>query len=437
MEQKSRINLRAIRDYRKMNIPFLVVFLLLSAYGLLMLFSASIAVSFAREGTATDMVVKQAIISGAGLIAALIIAFMVRIRLFNKPIWRHLIYGLGTFFLVLVWLFGETINGAQRWLFIGPISFQPSEFAKLASVLFLATYFAEMKKKRRRGMFRRVKLHLETLYEAWIDFVKPALMMALWFVMILIQPHVSGALIFSLIVIFMFAMSGMPKRSFVTGCIIMLILILVAALILALAWPLFRKDTLPVFISERFAHAFGRVSTYQNPDEASRDDILQIEQARIALGSGGIYGIGLGRSVQKLNWLPESHNDYILPIIGEELGFFGTMVCLVLFVFFFIFGIGIAVRSATPMTALVAAGYTFLITLQALLNFGVATQILPATGISLPFFSSGGTANFFFMIAAGMILCVSKSGQQEDPDIANMLMSEASRNSKNQKRPSR
>lgn len=413
--------LDALADYKKVYLPLLITFLVLSTYGLVMLFSASLAVSYAREGGATALFLKQAGISGFGLVVALFVALVIPIRVFNRPIIRYLVYAVVTVLLLAVPFVGTTVNGARRWIFFGSVSIQPSELAKLAAIFFLATYFSERRKKHRLKRVHKVKPRWQNLYNAFVDVTLPALMVILWIVLILIQPHFSGAVIMGLVMVFMFITEGFSVKILMRGAAILLFILLIAAVLLMVIGPIVTSQSIGDFVETRFAHVINRLATFANPEEANPDEVRQVEQARIALGSGGLFGVGLGRSVQKLNWLPESHNDFILAIIGEELGFVGTFICLLLFILFFVFGVVVTVRAATPMTTMIAAGYTFLITIQALLNFGVATHILPTTGISLPFFSYGGTANFFFMLAGGMILCVSKSGKQEDSEIAQFL----------------
>lgn len=146
--------------------------------------------------------------------------------------------------------------------------------------------------------------------------------------------------------------------------------------------------------------------------KADEDDTYQIEQSIIAIGSGGMTGVGFGNSRQKYMYLPEAHNDYVYSIICEELGFVGGLTIMLLFWAFALTGFMVAWQADSLFTRILVTGYTSLLTLQAFLNIGVATGAIPPTGITLPFFSYGGTANFFFMIAVGMILSVSRSGRK-------------------------
>jgi len=297
---------------------------------------------------------------------------------------------------------------------LGFVSFQPSELAKIGAVFFLAGYFA-----RRQRVRQREKVSLAR--QAFLDVTLPAILIAVWIFLTLIQPHLSGALIITLISLVVFFLADIPVKSRLAGLTQVVVLLLVVALIAGFGYPLITKQSPVDFVNDRFAHVFRRVGTYRDRDSASLDDRMQIEQAELALGSGGLTGKGLGRSVQKLNWLSEAHNDFILPVIGEELGFIGVALIVLLFLFFLGAGLLIARRASSPMAMLIASGNSILIAVQAFLNMAVSVSLVPTTGVSLPFFSYGGTANIFFALAAGLVLCVSKSGVQTDPELARLI----------------
>ena len=245
--------------------------------------------------------------------------------------------------------------------------------------------------------------------------------MGVWLILIVLQPHVSGFIIMSAIILSVFIAAGIPWKSWLSGLLQLLPILLALIVILSAVFPQWKGVTLQEFVDEKFAHAQNRLDTHNNPDEATSDDIHQVRQAKIALGSGGLTGVGLGNGRQKFNYLPEAHNDYVFAIIGEELGFLGTTCVLALFLAFLIIGLDIAGRAERPFAGMLAIGYTILISLQALLNMAVAAQVIPATGISLPFFSFGGSSNLFFIVAAGMILCVSRSGQKSSSYVRTFL----------------
>lgn len=411
--------------FRKMDLPLLIIALILCTFGLVMMFSSSISISFARTGDSSSALIsKQIGITGGALLASIFMARFIRLNFFRRRWFRNALYIAVTIFLTLVLIRGQTINGAKRWLDLKIFTFQPSEAAKIGAVLWLSLELEHQKQQMQKlknkwrdpwQKFWRQGRHLLT----W-----PACKMLVWFGLIIVQPHFSAALIFSIIVFAMFLFAGLQRSVWISGSLQLVAILLIIELLLLIMLPWFTGMSNSDFLSRRFAHVFRRLDAYKDPVSASADDIMQIRQAQIALGSGGLTGVGLGRSVQKMNWLPEAHNDYVLAIIGEELGFLGTAFILLLFVAFMFRGFSVALTARSRAGLMIAAGYTFFLVLQALINFGVAVNLLPATGISLPFFSSGGTANAFFIFAAGMILLVSKWDQKENPELSHILVRE-------------
>ncbi|NLN59243.1 MAG: FtsW/RodA/SpoVE family cell cycle protein [Deltaproteobacteria bacterium] len=431
-------------SHRHMSLAFFLVWLVLICYGLLMMFSASYGVSFIQsssemrnqlgadpsspvravlEADATAMARKQLYLTLAGTLIAVLLGAFTSFRQLTRPAFRTLLYVFVTASLFYCMWKGMTINGARRWIDLGFVSFQPSELAKIGAVFFLAGYFSQRQRKRRAN--EAVKAGGgpgQSLFrQAFFDVTLPAILIAVWIVLTLIQPHLSGALIIGLISVLIFILADIPIKSRLTGLFQLVVLVLIFAFIAGAAFQLITKQSSIEYVNDRFAHVFKRVGTFQDREAASLDDRMQIEQAEIALGSGGLSGKGLGKSVQKLNWLSEAHNDFILPVIGEELGFIGVAAIILLFLSFLIFGILIARRAASQMAMLVAAGNTILVAVQAFLNMAVSVSLVPTTGISLPFFSYGGTANLFFALASGLVLCVSKSAVRQDPALVGIV----------------
>jgi cell division protein FtsW len=403
-----------------MNGMLLIVVLIMISFGLVMLFSASMSDGYANYGgNSMYYVLKQASITAFGLILAMIIAIGFKVSFFDKFLFSILLYVLTSGLLLYVKFAGQVINNARRWLMIGSFTLQPSELAKLASVFCLAGYFSWINRKRAAGKLKKKGPIRQWLFDGWADILVPGIFMLVWLVLILWQPHLSGFIIMSFIILTVFLASGRPLRSWLSGITQAILILLVLAMLAAAVVPVYLKSKdmdvkdLGTLVEENFAHVEKRIDMFLNPDEASDDDTYQINQAIIAIGSGGLTGVGLGRGRQKYNYLPEAHNDYVFAIIGEELGFFGTLSVLILFVIFLIIGVGISVKARNNYSAVLAAGYTGLISIQALLNIGVATRTLPATGISLPFFSYGGTSNLFFLISIGFLLAVSRTGQRD------------------------
>ncbi|HHX19225.1 MAG TPA: FtsW/RodA/SpoVE family cell cycle protein [Clostridiaceae bacterium] len=454
--QKTVLGYKQFSSHRRMSLVFLFVWLVLIAFGLMMMFSASYGISFVQsssamraqwrqsgaldpsspvgvilEADATKLARKQALYTVVSAAAAIAFAMLVPFRQLTRPSFRWIIYVVITFALLYTIVAGQSFNGAKRWLTIAGITFQPSELAKIGSIFFLASYFSDRRKARlredavarashadsRTGRAKRPSLMKQAFKEvAW-----PGLLMFIWIGMIVVQPHLSGAIILASICLVVFFFAQMPLKIRLAGFTQLLVIVLIICIAAGFVFQAVTQRSPVAFVSERFAHASRRLDTFQNRDAVSEDDRMQIEQAEIALGSGGLTGKGLGKSVQKLNWLSEAHNDFILSVIGEELGFLGVVAVIVIFIVFLVAGLYIAKRAATHMAMLVAAGYTFMIVWQAFLNMAVAASLIPATGISLPFFSYGGTANIFFSLAAGLVLCVSKSGTKQNRELARIL----------------
>jgi len=319
--------------------------------------------------------------------------------------------------LVLIPQLGVERGSARRWLHIplgaSSVSFQPSELAKLAAVFCFAGYTSWVRRRRAAGKIRARSAARQFFLDGFVDILFPGFALLLWVGLILWQPHLSGAVIMCFITLTVFLSSGIRFRSFLSGFTMVMVLLMIVALLAVTVLPaVVPQDKLKAMIQENFAHVEKRIDTFLNPEDASSDDLLQINQSIIAIGSGGLTGLGLGEGRQKYNYLPESHNDFVFAIIGEELGFAGTVSVVLLFVLFLIFGVSVAIGAANPFSTILASGYTLLIVVQAFLNIGVTTRVLPTTGISLPFFSYGGTANMFFLLAIGFVLCVSRSGQR-------------------------
>ena len=463
--QETVLGYKQLSSHRRMSLVFLFVWLILIAYGLMMMFSASYGISFVQSGSAmraqsqqvgtsdlsspirmiweadaTKLAKKQASYMIGGALAAILFALIVPFRQLTRPSLRWIVYIAVTLSLAYTFFRGESFNGAKRWMTIAGITFQSSELAKVGAVFFLASYFSSRLKKGGKAVRAKdgvtgqqmTKTKRPSLMKrASKDVVLPGILMIIWIVLIVIQPHLSGAVILTTICLVVFFFAPIPPKIKLIGIVQLLVIVLVVGIAFAAIYE-WKTGQSPVsYINQRFSHAARRLDTFQNRQAVSVDDRMQIEQAEIALGSGGLTGKGLGKSVQKLNWLSEAHNDFILSIIGEELGFLGIVAVIIMFIAFLVAGLMVAKRAATHMSVLVAAGYTVMIAIQAFLNMAVAVSLIPATGISLPFFSYGGTANIFFSFAAGFVLCVSKSGKKENRELAEILDSTHYRKNEN------
>ncbi len=409
--------------YGRVDLPLLFLLLVLLSFGLIMLFSASLSSAYADWGDPLYYVRRQFVFTIVGCVAIIVLT-RIPLKVYNRMIFAIAVYAVSTLSLLLVMFAGVVGDyGATRWLAIGPIQFQPSEMCKVAAIYCLAIYFPYIRKCQEKGRWIAEDAREQVKIDGRLYIIAPVMFMGLWFVLIAAQPHLSGALIFFGLVFSMFIFANIPLKTWISGLIQILPLLLIAVILLTFAYPLLNDgDSFFTFISERFAHVFARLETFSNPEEASRDSIHQTLQARFALGSGGLTGKGLGMGQQKSGFLPMVYNDFILPSIGEELGFLGSFSVIVLFFLFFFFGMRITLQSNSQFAALLSWGSTVLITIQALFNIGVAAEVIPPTGISLPFFSYGGSSHIFFLLAVGFILSVSRNGQKLDPALKAIIV---------------
>lgn len=419
-EPQLTLDERVIR-YRRIDAPLFIIILVMLAYGLIMLFSAGMADGYASQGgNPLFYFTSQLKFIVMGLVAMAVL-IMVPVKLFDQKVFMVLVYLITTVLLVLVIVAGRQGYGAVRWLNLFGLVFQPSEVAKIASVYCLATYYSFLRRWRELGPLPWRWPSLLSWRDPVYDVVIPAAAMGLWLLLIFIQPHVSGTVILFLLVLSVMLIVGVPARSWGRGLAILIPAGIIGLVLVGLILEVATDKSLFSMIAEKFAHAFIRLNTYASPDTASDDALRQIVQARYALGAGGLTGLGLGLGRQKMAYLPMIYNDYILPSIGEELGYIGVMAVILLFMLFLYRGLKIARHADGVFTACLAHGYTFLIVLQALLNIAVAAEVIPATGISLPFFSSGGTSNVFFLVACGLILAVSRTGQRVDAETRQLM----------------
>ncbi|MBQ4109606.1 MAG: putative lipid II flippase FtsW [Clostridia bacterium] len=350
------------------------VALILSVFGLIMVFSASSPAALALENDSFHYVKKQAIWAVLGIFVML---FCSRIdyRIYKK--WAVLMSVVSNVLLALVLVIGNSAKGAQRWLGVGSISFQPSEFTKIAIVVALATYFAAMEGKKQN--FKNIYLPLITI-------------LGIPCILLLLQPHFSIIIILGFVTFILMMVYKVKLRFYLP----VIVVVLIAAVALVWVAP----------------YRLQRITAYRNPFADPQGDGYQIIQSLFAIGSGGFGGLGLSRSRQKYLYIPEPQNDYIFSIVCEELGFIGALLVLVLFMVFLWRSVKIAVNARDSFGSYLAFGLCMLIIVQVALNILVVTNLIPPTGIPLPFFSAGGSAFIFQMVAVGIILNISKTSNK-------------------------
>lgn len=267
---------------------------------------------------------------------------------------------------------GLKINGARRWLRLWPSTFQPSEFAKFAMVLFLARYLSETEDV--RGKFK--------------TFVIPIGVMFLIQGILLLQPDFGGAFTMGVITIAILYISGSPLKYLGS-----LFVVVVPVLVALLMEP----------------YRLKRIMVFMDPWRDPYGSGFQLVQSFVALGSGGFFGVGLGAGRQKLNFLPEINTDFIFSLIGEELGFAGALVVIILFILFFLRGSIISKRAFSKFSFYLSTGLVLMVTIQAIINVAVVTGLVPTKGLPLPYISYGGSALLVNYMVAGVLLRLSKA----------------------------
>ena len=365
---------RRLAPAAPVDLPFLVLVLALVAFGLVMLFSASYAVALYRRGDAYAYIRPQLLYAALGL-AAMWLASRVDYHLYHKLAWPVL--GVSLVLLTVV-LFMPEYNGCKRWLVIpGVGTLQPSEIAKFAVVL----AFAHI-----------ISLNASRMQSFAVGVLPFALVLGAVAVLMLLEPHLSGTLlILGIGAVLMFVGGTALKWFLLAG---------VSAVGAVGAAVAVMPDLVP--------YAAARLASWLDPFADPLGDGHQTIQSLYAIGSGGATGLGLGNSRQKHLFVPEPQNDFIFSIVCEELGFVGALAVIALFVLLLLRGITLAVRAPDRFGGLLVVGFVVQVAMQAALNIAVVTNTIPNTGISLPFFSSGGTSLMMLLGEMGVVLSVSR-----------------------------
>ena len=360
-----------------MDFTLLITIILLLGVGLVMLLSASSPSALADTGDSYYYFKRQLIFAVLGVIAMFAIS-KIDYRFYNK-FYIHA-YVVSLILLAAVLLIGTESNGAQRWIYITEtLSFQPSEIVKFLIILFYAGIL--VKNRDELPKFKN-------------GFLKHFFWVLPIIGLLLLQPHFSASVVILGIVVVMMLVAGCKFRHFLTAGSILIPIVI----ILVVLEP----------------YRLQRVLTFLDPWQDATDTGWQVIQSLYAIGSGGLFGVGLGDSTQKYLYIPEPHNDFIFSIIGEELGFLGCTLIIILFAVFIWRGILIAMKAPDMFGSLMAMGITALIAIQVIINIAVVTSSMPATGMPLPFFSYGGTALFIILCEMGVLLNISRASAKNN-----------------------
>lgn len=367
-----------ILKYRKVDTVLLGVILTLLLIGIIMTYSSSAVKGYLYFDDPYHYFKAELVWVALGLVA-MTIALMIDWRLLYKGAKPILFAALLLLVLVKIPGIGRTVNGATRWIGIGPLSIQPSEVIKLSMVLIMARFLSVNPyniKSFRKGIIPSLAL------------------LGVVCALIMLQPDLGTTLVIAATIFFMLMAAG-AKMWHMAGLGIAGVGLVVGAIIAA---------------PYRMRRIFAFLDPWADPSGKGYQTI----QSLLALGPGGLFGLGLGQSRQKFLYLPENHTDFIFAMIGEELGFVGASLVVLLFFLFIWRGFRTAINAPNTFLGLLAVGLTSLIGIQAMINMGVVTGVLPVTGITLPFLSYGGTSLLFTMIGVGLLLNISRTADKAE-----------------------
>ena len=354
-----------------MDFTLLITIIALLGIGLVMVLSASSPSALAEQADSYYYFKKQLQFGVLGIIAMFAIS-KIDYRFYQKYYkWAWILSFIA---LVLVKVIGRTINGSQRWIYIGSFSIQPSELVKILIIIFYAGILVKNR---------------DELSKFGKGFVKHFFMVLPIIGLLLLQPHFSASVVILGIVAIMMIVAGCKFKHFLAASSILIPIVIVIVII--------------------EPYRLQRVTTFLDPWQDATGDGWQVIQSLYAIGSGGLFGVGLGESKQKYLYIPEPHNDFIFSIVGEELGFLGCALILILFAILIWRGVLIAMKVPDMFGSLVAVGITTMVAIQVIINVAVVTSSMPATGMPLPFFSYGGTALFILLCEMGILLNISRA----------------------------
>ena len=366
---KNNQNSRKVREqpfYYDVGLLFPVLFLV--GIGVVMVYSASSALAFKKFGTEYYFFKKQLFFALLGIVA-LIICSRFPYRFFRPLTYPLLILALIFLGAILITGLGYSAGGAKRWFRLGSFSFQPSEFARFALVIYLA--YSMNKKK-------------DELKDFYVGFLPHIMVLCMFTVLIIFQPDFGSVVILVVLTWVMLFVGGVRISHLITSLV----------LIIPMAY----------FFMISADYRSKRIMSFLHPWQYSANDSYQIVHSLMAFGTGGIWGTGIGKSYQKLFYLPEPHTDFIFSVIGEELGLLGVLIILGLYILIFWRGIFIARNCKDSFGSFIAIGLTTAIGLQVCVNMGVALGLLPTKGLTLPFLSYGGTSLLLNMASIGILM---------------------------------
>ncbi len=373
-KKKSKLILKNPLDF-----TLLITVFILLGLGIITVLSASSPTALAETGNSYKYLIKQMEAAVIGIFL-MFVASKIDYKLWQKN--YKIIYFICMILLLAVCALGREAGGAKRWLDMGFLSFQPSEVAKVGVIIFYSSWLTKNKEKLKTFKY---------------GFVYPLswLLIPIFFILVL-QNHFSATLVICMLAAILMILAGCKIRYFIFVGI-----------------PLAALGVFAIIVAGQ-GFRMQRILTFFDPWQDIKGKGWQIVQSLYAIGSGGLFGVGLGESKQKYLYIPEPHNDFIFAVLAEELGFIGCAIVIILFAILIWRGITIAMKAPDMFGSLLAAGITSMIAIQVLVNIAVVTASMPVTGMALPFFSYGGTALIITLISIGILLSVSRAGNRSE-----------------------
>lgn len=383
-EMKEKINKKIkpkIFAKGKPDFWFIALVVILAIFGIIMLFSASSSISLSESGNSFVYLSKQIKASIVGVFLCIIIS-SIDYRILKGKMTRFICLILMIISPLLVHFFGYESNHAKRWIEVAGFSIQLSEFVKIFLIIFMASYYSKITKE---GKISKIK---DAIVKPFLYLFVPALLIYK------LENHFSSTLVLTFITIIIAFVSGIESKHIMLVC---------SAGFLGVIYILKEK-----FLTGEAGFRSTRIKTFLNPWNDPSGKGYQITQSLMAVGSGGLLGKGIGQSIQKRKYLPYAQNDFIFAIIVEEIGLIGAIALIVAFFLLILFAWKIAVRSRDIFGKLIASGIAAFYAIQIFVNIAVAIGLIPVTGMSLPFFSSGGTSIMVTYITVGILISISR-----------------------------
>ncbi|MFC6176056.1 FtsW/RodA/SpoVE family cell cycle protein [Companilactobacillus huachuanensis] len=378
-----------MKKLRKIDLWIVIPYILLLGIGIVMVYSASFYNALVVGGKTDQYLIKQSTYAVMGLFLCYV-TFMLKEKIFKSQRILSivmLVTGISLLYLLLRAKFvpSSRINGASAWINLGLINFQPLELAKLFFIMYLALFLTNKQNR---------LLSKQGWKEVFLEVLQPLIIVIVMIVMVFLQPDIGGALILSLITLVLLSASTIPGR-LIAELSGVLLVVFTGMVVIITKFP-------PMFVKHNYAYQ--RFLAMQHPFQLEQKSGAQLVNSFYAISNGGVFGVGLGNSIQKRGYLPEPHTDFIMSIVSEELGFVGVAFILSLLFIIIMRMISLGFRSKKTYNSLIYYGVATMILIQIILNVGGLLGLIPLTGVTLPFISYGGSSLLILSVALGVVL---------------------------------